>query len=39
MEMCWFNWDRKLVERAIPHLSSSSIEPLFTFYKNEVKNK
>ncbi|MGR4028984.1 type B chloramphenicol O-acetyltransferase, partial [Bacillus sp. ZZQ-131] len=26
-------------EKAIPLLSSPSIEPLFAFYKNEVKNK
>ncbi len=39
MEMGWFDWDRKLIEKAIPLLSSPSIEPLFAFYKNEVKNK
>lgn len=39
MEMRWFDWDRELIKKAIPLLSSPAIEPLFDFYKNEVKNK
>ncbi len=39
MEMRWFDWNRELVERAIPLLSSPSIEQLYNFYKSEVKNK
>ncbi len=38
MEMCWFDWDRELVKKAIPFLSSSSIELLYDFYNEEVKN-
>ena len=39
MEMRWFDWDRELIERAIPLLSSSSIEQLYDFYNSEVKKK
>lgn len=39
MEMCWFDWDRKLIEKVILLLFSLFIELLFVFYKNEVKNK
>ena len=38
MEMRWFDWDRELVERAIPLLSSSSIEQLYDFYNSQVRN-
>ncbi len=38
MEMRWFDWDRELVKKAIPFLSSSSIELLYDFYNKEVKN-
>ena len=37
MEMRWFDWDRELVEKAMPILSSSSINLLYDFYKKEVK--
>lgn len=39
MEMRWFDWDRELVEKAMPILSSSSINLLYDFYKKEVKNR
>ena len=37
MEMRWFDWERELVEKAMPILSSSSIKLLYDFYKKEVK--
>ena len=39
MEMRWFDWDRELVERAIPLLSTSSIDQLYDFYNIEVKKR
>lgn len=36
LEMRWFDWNRQLVEKAIPLLSSASIEQLYDFYKCEV---
>lgn len=37
LEMRWFDWQRELVELAIPLLSSGSIEQLYQFYKREAK--
>ncbi|MGG3805092.1 CatB-related O-acetyltransferase [Metabacillus fastidiosus] len=39
MEMRWFDWNRKMIERAVPLLSSSSIDKLYNFYNSEVKKK
>lgn len=37
LEMRWFDWERNKIEKAIPLLSSGSINQLYDFYLNEVK--
>jgi len=39
LEMRWFDWERSKIEKAIPLLSSSSIEQLYDFYKREVAGR
>lgn len=39
LELRWFDWERNKIEKAVPLLSSGSINQLYDFYFNEVKIK